>query len=84
MTKEKLSRNLKEWQGWSSGEQVLKVAIDVSKRKHMACLGSSEKMLCRKLMFPNTAEGLERFKGMVQACLEKSGCQEVSLMPISA
>ena len=26
MTKEKLSRNLKEWQGWSSGEQVLKAS----------------------------------------------------------
>lgn len=77
MNKEKLSRNLKEWQEWSSGEQVLKVAIDVSKLKHMACFGSSEKMLCRKLMFQNTAEGLERFKRMVQACLEKSSCQEV-------
>jgi len=31
MNKEKLSRNLKEWQGWSTGEQVLKVAIDVSR-----------------------------------------------------
>ena len=63
MTKEKLSRNLKEWQEWSSGERVLKVAIDVSKGKHVACLGSSDKMLCRKLIFQNTAEGKEKRNG---------------------
>jgi transposase len=56
---------------------LLLVGVDVSKAKHRACLGTQTTMSCRKLAFPPTREGFERFEQPLKAHLGKNGRQRL-------
>ena len=66
------SRDLSLWQQWSRRPEVLKVMVDTAKAKHVACLGTAHKIVCRKLVFHNSREGLQ-----IQACRAQAECTQV-------
>jgi Transposase len=45
------------------------VGVDVSQAQHNACLGTQTLMSCRKLAFPHTREGFQRFEPPLTAHL---------------
>ena len=45
--------------------RILLVAVDISKSKHEACLGNSERVLRRRLIFSNTREGLQQLEATI-------------------
>ena len=71
------SRDLSQWKQWSRRPEVLKVMVDTAKAKHVACLGTAHKIVCRKLVFHNSREGLRRFVRQIQACRVQAGCSQV-------
>jgi transposase len=53
------------------------VGVDVSKAKHIACLGTQRGVSRRKLEFTHTREGIERFAQILKQQLVKNACRHV-------
>lgn len=73
MLEKVLSRIGVEEQGGIDPSRVLWVAVDIGKRKHEACLGSSERVLRRRLVFSNTREGLQQLEAAIVQQRMRSG-----------
>jgi hypothetical protein len=56
---------------------LLLVGVDVSQAKHHACLGTQTILSCRKLAFPHTREGFQRFAQTLRNHLGKTRGQRL-------
>ena len=62
MLEKVLTRIGVEQQAGFDVSRVLWVAVDIGKRKHEACLGRTDRVLRRRLVFSNTSEGFLRLE----------------------
>lgn len=77
MTEEQHSRDVREWKVRMASGEVLLVGIDVGKRRHEACIGTTERVLCRRLRFAATREGLDHLERKVRNYRDQMGSMDV-------
>ncbi len=52
--------------------KILWVGVDISKRKHSACMGTRDRVFCRHVRFTNTRDGLEHFVAAIRRVQRES------------
>jgi transposase len=77
MTGEKHSRDVEAWKARMASGEVLLVGVDIGKRKDEACVATKDKVLCRRLRFGATLDGIDYLERTVRKYLEQTGCREV-------
>jgi transposase len=60
------------WQDPLERLRILWVGIDISKRRHTACLGTQDQVFCRRLRFTNSRRGLERLEAAIRRVQSQS------------
>ena len=68
------SKNLARWQKACRRPEMLKVMVDTAKVHHVAAMAAADQVLCRRLRFTNSREGLERLVRQIQACRARGEC----------
>lgn len=67
------------WQGPLERSRILWVGIDISKRQHTACLGTQDRVFCRRLRFTNSRDGLKHLEATIHRIQGKSQATVVVL-----